>query len=79
MMLIIHQNCSGVIKVIKYGGRWGGDHPPTGPLSPYSPPPQDSCPPVWGRHAKSREPGTLVPGHFGVKSGRFSEIKDLKK
>ena len=29
------------------------------------------------RHAKSREPGNLIPGHFEVKSGHFLEIKAL--
>ena len=31
------------------------------------------------RHAKSWEPGNLVPGHFWKKSGQISEIKALKK
>ena len=34
---------------------------------------------VFSRHAKKREPGNLVPGHFWSKIRYFSEIKDLKK
>ena len=29
------------------------------------------------RHAKSREPGNLVPGHFWRKILTFSEMKDF--